>query len=148
MPFFHPRPDLSRSPGHSPVPAPFRCRCRLGVAALFLSSHPVERAWVFSLSLVSHTWALYFRQKSLMPHAALLRVAVKRCSSFFDFCCWDRVDVTIIMTYLTEVNEQVQKLNMHWRGFLFIITRIHFHNGFRPVLINLTYVPSWQLVWL
>ena len=82
-------PTSLEPPGTRRSLPPFRCRCRLGVAALFLSSHPVERAWVFSLSPVSHTWALYFTQKSQKPHAALLRVAVKRNAAllFSTFVC-------------------------------------------------------------
>ena len=38
---------------------------------------------MFSLSLVSRTRALCFRQESLKPHAALLRVALKRWLLFF-----------------------------------------------------------------
>ena len=89
-------PDLSRAPGHSPVPAPLSLpmpsrRC----CALSFIPPCGTSVGVFTLTRVTHLGPLFHTEIPKAPRCAIACCCeTKRCSSFFDFCLLIPVDVT------------------------------------------------------
>ena len=89
-------PDLSRAPGHSPVPAPLSLpmpsrRC----CALSFIPPCGTSVGVFTLTRVTHLGPLFHTEIPKAPRCAIACCSeTKRCSSFFDFCLLIPVDMT------------------------------------------------------